>query len=141
MHALRLFLISLKSPRYWSAIFGGMSPFAIRSTYSAATFSGPITASSVAFTPSTIARNSPWCLVASARAASFPSTAAVDRVLASATSACTAATQVLKALAMASNVCFVPPVSASASAVRSVASVPPWARRSSALTTLATSAF
>ena len=59
MQLFRLFLISLKSPLYLSVILGGMSPFEIRSTYSAATFSGPITASSVWLTPSTILRKSP----------------------------------------------------------------------------------
>ena len=38
---------------------GGMSPFEIRSTYSAETLSGPMTASSVALTPSTTLRKSP----------------------------------------------------------------------------------
>src|ERR1039458_6552582 len=53
-----------------------MSPFEMRSTYSADTFNGLITASRVWLTPSTILRYSPWCLVASARVASFPSPAA-----------------------------------------------------------------
>ena len=56
MAVLRLFLISLKSPWKWSVIRGGMSPLLMRSTYSAATFSGPITASSVALTPSITSR-------------------------------------------------------------------------------------
>ena len=85
IHWFRLFLISLKSPLYESVIFGGMSPFEIRSTYSAATLSGPMTASRVAFTPSTILRKSPRCFVASARVSSFPSTAATDKRLASST--------------------------------------------------------
>ena len=55
-----------------------MSPFAIRSTYSAATFNGPITASSVLFTPCTISRYPPWNFSALPRVASFPSTAAFD---------------------------------------------------------------
>ena len=73
-----------------------MSPLLIRSTYSAATFSGPITASSVWFTPSTIFRKSPWCLVASARVASWPSTAALTSTPASATSAFTASMHVFR---------------------------------------------
>ena len=40
MQALRLFLISLKSPLYVSVIFAGMLPLEIRSTYSAVTLIG-----------------------------------------------------------------------------------------------------
>ncbi|TEB06440.1 hypothetical protein Pmgp_03730 [Pelotomaculum propionicicum] len=80
-----LFLISLKSPLYSSVIFGGMSPLEIRSTYSAATLRGPITASRVLLTPSTTLRKSPSCLLTSALASSFPSTAALASMSASAT--------------------------------------------------------
>ncbi len=76
MHLLRLFLISLKSPLYSSVIFGGISPLLMRSTYSAATFSGPITASSVSFTPVTMPLNSKFTFSGSPRVASCPFTAA-----------------------------------------------------------------
>ena len=51
MHWLRLFLITLKSPRYVSVIFSGRSPLLIRSMYAAATLSGPMMASSVSLSP------------------------------------------------------------------------------------------
>ena len=53
MQALRLFLISLKSPLYSSVIFAGMSPLLIRSTYSAVTLIGPTKASIRSLTPPT----------------------------------------------------------------------------------------
>ncbi len=96
MHVFRLFLISLKSPLYESVIFGGMSPLDIRSTYFAATFKGPITASRVSFTPSTTWRKSPRCFVASARVSSFPFTAASDSRFASETSKFTASIHVFR---------------------------------------------
>ena len=52
MQVLTLFFSSLKSPCQVSVIVGGMSPLLMRSTYSAETLSGAITASSVALTPS-----------------------------------------------------------------------------------------
>ena len=55
----RLFLIRLKSPLYSSVIRAGTSPLLICSTYRAETCSGPITASSVPFTPSTTFLKSP----------------------------------------------------------------------------------
>ena len=54
---------------------------------------GFITASSVPLKPSTILRKSPWCLLASARADSFPSTAAPASALPSSTTAATAPMQ------------------------------------------------
>ena len=53
---------------------------------------GPITESRVSLTPWTILRKSPWCLAASARVASLPSTAALLSVTASATNVLTAST-------------------------------------------------
>src|ERR1039458_9489753 len=50
-----------------------MSPFEIRSTYSADTFRGLMTLSSVRLKPSMTFLKSPWCLAASARTASLPS--------------------------------------------------------------------
>ena len=59
-----------------------------------------MTESSVSLTPWTILRKSPWCLVASARVASLPSTAARDKRPASATRAFTASMQVLRLFLM-----------------------------------------
>ncbi len=70
--ALRLFLISLKSPLYVSVILGGMSPLEMRSTYSADTFRGLITASSIPFSPSAMVRSPPWNWSARARSARRP---------------------------------------------------------------------
>jgi len=78
---------SLKSPLNRSVILGGMSPLLIRSMYSAATLSGPITASSVALTPSMTRRYSPECRLTSALASRRPATAAPDSPFTSATSA------------------------------------------------------
>ena len=70
-----------------------MFPLEMRSTYLAATLSGLMTASSVSLTPCTTLRKSPWCLVASARVASRPSTPALASIPASATSALAASMQ------------------------------------------------
>ena len=59
MQTFRLFLISLKSPWYVSVILGGMSPFEMRSTYSADTFKGLMTLSSVRLKPSMTFLKSP----------------------------------------------------------------------------------
>ena len=53
------------------------------STYLAATFNGPITASNVSLTPPTISRNDPENLLASARVASFPAFAASTSLMTS----------------------------------------------------------
>ena len=64
-------------------ILGGISPLEILSTYSAATFSGPMTASRVSLTPVAISLNSKLILSALALVASLPPTAAVTRFLTS----------------------------------------------------------
>ena len=55
-----------------------------------------MTASRHSLTPCTILRKSPWCLEASARVASLPSTAATLSAFASATRAFTASTHWLR---------------------------------------------
>src|ERR1035438_6129518 len=50
-----------------------MSPFEMRSMYSADMFKGLMTLSSVRLKPSRTFLKSPWCLAASARTASLPS--------------------------------------------------------------------
>src|SRR6056297_3698881 len=96
IHLLRLFLTSLKSPLYSSVISSGMSPALIRSTYSAVTFNGPITASRQSFTPVTIPAHLPPNLSESPRVSSFPSTAASVSILASSTNPFTARIHLLR---------------------------------------------
>ncbi len=62
----------------------------------------PTRAPMEALTPSMILRKSPWCLPASARVESLPSTAALESMAASATRAPTASMQALKASLMRS---------------------------------------
>ncbi len=62
-----------------------MSPLEMRSMYSAATLSGPITASSVPLKPSINSLKSPSYFEASARTSSFPSCADFARNLTSST--------------------------------------------------------
>src|ERR1039457_5195702 len=69
MQTFRLFLISLKSPTYVSVIFGGMSPLEMRSTYSAETFNGLITESSIPLRLSMMVRSPPSKRSAFARSA------------------------------------------------------------------------
>ena len=59
-----------------------------------------MTASRQSSTPCTILRKSPWCLLASARVASLPSTAAFESKLASATKALTASMHWLRLFLM-----------------------------------------
>ena len=82
-----------RSPDHVSETWAGISPRAIRSTQAAAVESGPITASSAAFTSATISPNRPWCREASARTDRRPSTAACARPWASVASAWKASMQ------------------------------------------------
>ncbi|MPN04964.1 hypothetical protein SDC9_152213 [bioreactor metagenome] len=69
----------MKSPLYVSVILGGISPLDICSTYFAATLSGVITASKVLLTPVISSLYAPLCLLASARVANSPATAALAK--------------------------------------------------------------